>query len=170
MKKAIITVALLLFPFFASAQSVEISAREYQRTNSVVVTCAWVADAAGDVSFDIDETIDTVVSENGIGLASRILGTYCGEAVTIPDPVTAPTADYDIAVVDGDGLSIFGTALDDRSATLAESTAPQFVTPEGNIYGGRIVRSTSGASFQTYSITISGAGDGGKGVLRLVFR
>jgi len=171
--KKVIVLAFLLFPVFAGfagAQSVEISALTYGRTNSIVVTCAWEADGAGDITFDIDETVNVDPSEDGLDLTAALLGKFIGEAVTIPDTGTAPTADYDITVQDGDALSYFGTALIDRSATLIESTIPQFQTPDGNAYGGRVLRSTEGAAFKTLTITITGAGAGGKGVLRLVLR
>ena len=170
MKKIIIILALLLFPVVAFAQTFSVSSKTYGHTNSVVVICEWEADGLGAVSFDIDNTTETEDS-GPIDLTVALLGKYCGEAFTVPAIAPdAPTADYDITVMDGYILSIFGTALADRSATATESTAPQFVTPDGNIYGGRILRSAAGADFETYSITITNAGAGGKGIFGLVFR
>ena len=166
--KRILFTSVLIFLAFAMpifAQTATVTAIIYEENqNSLIVTCAWVADGAGAVSFDIDANVD------GLDLTRKLLGRTCVEAVTIPDQITPPAANYDVTVLDGDVLSIFGAALLDRSATLTESTVPVFVTPVGNVYGGRVVRSTVGAAFRTYSITITNAGAGGAGTLRLIFK
>lgn len=51
-------------------------------------------------------------------------------AVTNPG-ATAPTASYDIEILDADGIDIFGAALNNRSATLSEQARPDMTTLAG---------------------------------------
>lgn len=53
--------------------------------------------------------------------------------ITIPDGTTAPTANYDITILDDDGVDIFGGELENRSATLKEQAVPAI----GSTFGGR---------------------------------
>jgi len=59
-----------------------------------------------------------------IGVVTRV--------VTVPDGTTAPTSLYDIALVDGHGLSV--ATLTDRSATVAEQVLPTQQFMDGHLF------------------------------------
>lgn len=52
---------------------------------------------------------------------------YAGQAITDPGS-TAPTASYDITIVDEYGIDIYGGALADRSASSGERTYPKLTS------------------------------------------
>jgi hypothetical protein len=157
MKKFILTIlSLLIFASIAGAQSATVTATTYGTTNTILVRCEWTADAGGAVSFTLDETTE------GADLLSVLRGRFCGIAVTAPGTV-APTADYDItieyAITASIDYSIFGTGLADRSATVAQSAPPLIAT----YAGGFPITST-------WTVSITAAGNGGQGVIDLIFR
>lgn len=82
----------------------------------------WTADSA-------DGTVPNTASDD------TITG-YVMLAETNPG-ATGPTALYDIAVNNANGVDIFGAELADRSATLSEEVLPK----TGNAYGDRFVNS-----------------------------
>jgi hypothetical protein len=87
----------------------------YAGTHGLVkVEIDWVADdtngSVPETDFDATDTID-------------ILGRYCSLGVTDPG-TTAPTADYDIEILDEYGCDIFGGNMTNRSATVSEQTLP----------------------------------------------
>lgn len=91
----------------------------------IKVLIEWLAD-------DTDGSVpDTVCND------INIHGRYCILGVTDPG-TTAPSADYDITIVDEYGCDIFGGKLADRSATLSEQEMPLI----GTAYDGRVVTGT----------------------------
>lgn len=88
----------------------------------------WTADAAnGSVP-------DTAISANQ---AKVLRGLKAILGVTNPG-ATAPTANYDITLVDADGVDVFGGSLTNRSDTASEQAKPDMTT----LGGSRMVNGT----------------------------
>ncbi len=70
--------------------------------------------------------IDWVAGDGGAFEDYEINGIegFCYMAITVPAAFPPPTASYDIEIRDPYGIDIFGGALYDRSATLAEQAVP----------------------------------------------
>jgi len=76
---------------------------------------SWVADAAdGSVP-------DTILTDEDGGNSN--LNAFIVLVVTNPG-ATAPTASYDVTLVDSEGVDVMGGALNDRSATASEQAMP----------------------------------------------
>lgn len=87
----------------------------YASTHGVVkVLIEWTADSGDgsvpETAFDATDTIG-------------ITGRYCSLGVTDPG-TTAPTANYDIEILDEYGCDIFGGNFNNRSASDSEQTLP----------------------------------------------
>lgn len=105
----------------------------------------WVADAA-DGSVPNTQTTKAVTGWVAMGET---------------DPgSTAPTADYDIAVNDENGVDIFGAELNNRSASATEQAIPKI----GNAYGERFVNSKLTMALTNNSVNSA------TGRLRLIVR
>jgi len=70
-----------------------------------VISLAWVSDASGDVS--------------GTNTAKKYSGTIT-RMKFIPSGVSAPTANYDVTLLDDDGCDVMDAQGADRSATATE--------------------------------------------------
>ena len=97
----------------------------YAGTHGLVkVLITWLADsgtaAVTETAFDATDTVD-------------ILGRYCILGLTDPG-TTAPTANYDIEILDEYGIDIFGGALTNRDAANSEQVVPKI----NSVYGGRL--------------------------------
>jgi hypothetical protein len=95
---------------------------------------------------------------DGVVTGVATTGYYTGKIerlVTDPDGVTAPTALYDITIVDDDGYDVLAGAGADRSATVTEQVLASSL--------GVVV-----ASKLTFAA--SAAGSGGKGVAWVYLR
>jgi len=82
--------------------------------NITKVSIAWLCDSDGGAFVTADFPAANMPD---------ILGKSCYFVITNPG-TTAPTAAYDITIADANGLSVFGTQLDNRSATATEQIAP----------------------------------------------
>lgn len=100
------------------------------------VTFDWVADVDGDCS---SESID-------------IYG-HITNIITVPDGDNAPTADYDLSLIDSDQADILGGAGANRSATATERAI---------VTGGYVAGSCS--------LKIENAGNGGAGTVRIIYQ
>lgn len=158
MKKIItlMAVAVIFFSVPAWCQTGTATVTALFQKNTTTVFVAWIADASGDVVVTIDATTA------GLDLAKETYGLMCINAETVPG-LPAPTALYDIAITDAHGYSVFGVGLANRSATVAEVATPEFVAGADKIYGGFPIRNT-------WTVTISSAGNGGSGTLEIVFQ
>ena len=106
------------------AGSVVFSQNDIRIGNDVVkeLIWAWIADAS-------DGTVPSTVSD------ITVTG-YIMYALTDPGS-PAPTALYDIALNDADGVDVFGGELGNRSAAASEQAMPKI----GNAYGDRVSNS-----------------------------
>lgn len=123
----------------------------YLNENGIVkVLIEWLADdtngSVPDTAFDSTDLVD-------------ILGRYCILGVTDPG-TTAPTASYDITIVDEHGCDIFGAELNDRSASASEQTTPLI----GSSYEGRVI--TGALTFKLANNSVNSA----TGTCSLYFR
>ena len=91
----------------------------------IVLEFAWTAHTDG--SFDSVSTDDFDFGTRT--LTQIIKGKRIIGAKTIPGSVTAPTADYDVSVVDSDSNDVFTGLLYDRSAT-----ATQYISTSGFVF------------------------------------
>jgi hypothetical protein len=82
--------------------------------NITKVSIAWLCDS-GDGSF--------VTASFPAADMPDILGKSCYFVITNPG-TPAPTDDYDITISDANGLSVFGTQLNDRDTANTEQIAP----------------------------------------------
>jgi len=154
--------ALLFCAGAANAQTATFTAVEYSDTRVIIVTVDWVADGSGDVSEDFDTDIP--------GLPDTLAGRHCYHAETIPGTASPPTALYDITVSTPGGISVFGTRLNDRSATVGEVTSPLVTSATDNVTGVFTVGFDSSLAGEVWTFTVANAGSGGEGTLRLFFR
>jgi len=83
-----------------------------------VISLAWVSDASGDVS-------GTNTAKNYSGTVSRVH--------FIPSATAAPTANYDVTILDDDGVDVIDAQGADRSATLKEA-----ITGFGEVMGSEL--------------------------------
>ena len=106
-----------------------------------MVEWTWVSDASGDVSgTDTGEL-------NGMAL----------RWVTNPGS-TAPTDDYDITVLDEDGVDIASGGLGNRDTSDSEQFIPGGDADPGAAFNGKL------------SLVVSNAGNAKEGVLKLYYR
>lgn len=107
---------------------------------------------ANAVAYPIKRvTFDWTAHTDGVVSAVTTTGYYSGKVVvfsTDPDSGTAPTDNYDITIVDADGLSVIGTAGTDRDTANNEQVL------SGSL--GVVVNSR-------LTFSVANAGSGGKG-------
>ena len=148
-----------LFSASVGAQTATYTLAEFgDATNTVALTIDWVADGTGAVSWDTDVT-PTNARES---ITEYLKGMMCVRAITIPDGVTPPTANYDIVVNENSG-DVFGGTLANRSATATEFSCPD-VLADATLaaFGGAIF-------YDTWTVSVTNAGSGGTGQLILIF-
>lgn len=92
---------------------------------------SWTADAS-------DGTVPNTVTNDAITAAIR--GMNVTQITTNPG-TTAPTAGYDIAINDEDGIDIAGGVLANRSATVSERVVPK-ADEANSIFGPVLVNGT----------------------------
>jgi hypothetical protein len=92
-----------------------------------IITFTWTADAA-------DGSIPNTTSSGYYPDGRRGKVGYVSLVTTTPG-TPAPTDNYDIALLDEDGVDIMGNSLDDRDTANPEQATPKI----GTVYGGRIM-------------------------------
>lgn len=93
---------------------------------------------------------NNVIAEYDIEVTTNSAGAFTTAAIQV-DPITgfmmmgvtdpgstAPSVDYDISILDDEGVDVFGGELNDRSATASEQAKPKI----GNAYDDRWVNSS----------------------------
>lgn len=162
--KTFCTIILILFASVAAvAQTATFTAVEHTQQRWILVTIEWTADGSGAVSEDFDVDIPELPND----LAGRV----CARAETIPGTGTPPTALYDIVITTPGGVDVFKTALADRSATVAEDAPPLVGDVSTNFYAGFApVGFDSSLAGEVWTFSVTNAGAGGEGTLRLFFR
>ena len=153
MKKLFIIVILAIFPSLLMAEGAVITevAKNVggSHTGMSTLTLAWTSDSAtGKVEAATSDEITAWLEGKWIMSAKTVPGT--GD--------DAPTAAYDITITDEDGFSIFGTDLNDRSATDAEEALPY-------VAGTKAPRLITGAL--TTSVSAAGNSKTGKIILTI---
>lgn len=143
--KKYITCILLIFLMSSvcyGAGSVVVTAETMPNNTDIrTIKFAFTADAA-DGSFP-----DTALTADQL---AYVLGFHFYQALTDPG-ITAPTANYDIAVIDEYNGDMAGGELADRSATATERVAPLV----GSAYGGATV--ISQITIQTSNNSVNSA-------------
>jgi hypothetical protein len=95
---------------------------------------------------------DWTAHTDGAVTAVETTGSYTGKVVvftTDPDAGVAPTASYDITIIDNQGLSVIGTSGTDRHTSNVE----------------QVLSASLGAVVQSpLTFSVANAGSGGKGV------
>ena len=159
----IVLILVMFLPVMAVAQgTVEFYSARIQANGTIILSIYWTADGSGDVTANFSEEPGLVKWDTGllIGHSCYYVTTKPGSALDDP-PRTAPDADYDVLIADGNGLDIFGGQLIDRSATVAENAAPLIgIVP---LYGPI-------TCVGDWSVVIAGAGAGGQGKITVLFR
>lgn len=112
----------------------EIAPKHRATGNFRKVIITWDCGAGAHVDFD--ETFDAAVN-------SELRAWKCTLGVTLPGDHakcagTAPTANYDIEILDEYDVDIFGGLLNDRSATESEQQVPKI----GDGLGTRVCTGT----------------------------
>lgn len=98
--------------------------------NLEAITISWTADGSGNYT-------------ESFGLNGQVV-----KVVTNPDGSSAPSADYDVTVIDGDGVDVLNGDLGDRHTSTSESVVPDPLAYHiGDV-----------------TFTVANAGDGGAGV------
>jgi len=115
------------------AGTVTITEDQVNTPPTAVLRFAWLSDASGDA--------DGTTTEKYTGTITR--------AHFIPSGAAAPTADYDVTLLDEDGVDVLDAQGADRSATLKEaitgfgevmkSTLQLVVANAGNAKEGTVV-------------------------------
>jgi hypothetical protein len=109
------------------------------------IDCAWTSDASGDVS----------------GHAFAVPTGMLLQVKTVPDGTTAPSDNYDLTVVDGDGADLLGGSGADRDNAKAEIIAP--LLGDSTTQNQRpLVDGTD-----TLDVVVANAGDTKKGTVSL---
>ena len=153
MKKFIAIIILAIFPTLLMAEGAVITevAKSIggSHTGMYTLTLAWTSDSeTGAVEAATSDEITAWLEGKWIMSAKTVPGT--GD--------DAPTAAYDITITDEDGFSIFGTDLNDRSATDAEEALPY-------VAGTKAPRLITGAL--TTSVSAAGNSKTGKIILTI---
>lgn len=119
------------------------------------LTLTWQSAADGSVSQAI----------GGLDYSwlNRLRGMYLVKMVTDPSGTAAPTDDYDVTLLDDDGLDVLGGAGADRDTANSEVAHP---TPDGTNINLDIAGPVDG----DLDLTIANAGDTKAGVVKLYFR
>lgn len=141
MKKLIAVIILALIPGLLMAEGAVITevvkSIGGSHTGMYTLTLAWTSDSeTGAVEAATSDEITAWLEGKWIMSAKTVPGT--GD--------DAPTAAYDITITDEDGFSIFGTDLNDRSATDAEEALPYVAgTKAPRLITGALTTSVSSA-------------------------
>ena len=141
MKKLIAVIILALIPGLLMAEGAVITEVVQSiggsHTGMYTLTLAWTSDSeTGAVEAATSDEITAWLEGKWIMSAKTVPGT--GD--------DAPTAAYDITITDEDGFSIFGTDLNDRSATDAEEALPYVAgTKAPRLITGALTTSVSSA-------------------------
>lgn len=119
------------------------------------LTLTWQSDGDGDA----------VQAIGGLDYSwlHELRGMYLVKMVTDPDGTAAPTDDYDITLVDDDGLDVLGGAGANRDTANTEVAHP---TPDGS----NINLDIAGPIDGDLDLTIANAGDTKAGTVKLIFR
>lgn len=135
MRKTIKFLMIFLMLILLSAISAYFSTAHATTDDTVTVTYDSVATNVMEITFTwtADSNAATVTSTETTSINGYVIS-----AITNPG-TTAPTAAYDIALNDEDGIDVFGGELGDRSATASEYTRPLIET---STYGDRWVSGT----------------------------
>ena len=146
----------MFLPAMATAQgTIEFSEFKIQSTGTIIFIIDWTADGAGEATANFSQEPGLVELYTGF-----LIGRSCYYATTYPG-VPAPTALYDVLIADENGLDIFGGQLIDRSAIIAEDATPE-IGPVP-VYGPI-------TCVGDWSVTITNAGAGGQGSIKVLFR
>ena len=153
MKKFIAIIILAIFPTLLMAEGAVITevAKNVggSHTGMSTLTLAWTSDSATG-------KVEAATSDE---ITAWLEGKWIMSAKTVPGTGNeAPTAAYDITITDEDGFSIFGTDLNDRSATDAEEALPY-------VAGTKAPRLITGAL--TTSVSAAGNSKTGKIILTI---
>ena len=110
-----------------------------------VIKAAWTSDASGDATgtVDVDGEIHRVD--------------------TVPSGTAAPTANYDITMVDDiTGLDVFGSDLLNRHTSNTESVVPTLATAGSN--------ESRSVHYGSATLTVAAAGDTKSGDIYIFWR
>ena len=141
MKKLIAVIILALIPSLLMAEGAVITevAKSIggSHTGMYTLTLAWTSDSETGA-------VEAATSDE---ITAWLEGKWIMSAKTVPGTGNeAPTAAYDITITDEDGFSIFGTDLNDRSATDAEEALPYVAgTKAPRLITGALTTSVSAA-------------------------
>ncbi len=117
-------------------------------SNHAFINYNWIADDSG-VVVPIELTEEDFL---------KIHGMFLTAAKTIPDPDYTPTDNYDVEIIDEDGMDLFGGTLQNRSNLTTQLTVPHI---DDDIYGP--VQIYNNFSFRVSNNSVANA----KGVCRL---
>jgi hypothetical protein len=153
MKKLIAVIILALIPGLLMAEGAVITevAKSIggSHTGMYTLTLAWTSDSETGA-------VEAATSDE---ITAWLEGKWIMSAKTVPGTGNeAPTAAYDITITDEDGFSIFGTDLNDRSATDTEEALPY-------VAGTKAPRLITGAL--TTSVSAAGNSKTGKIILTI---
>ena len=115
------------------------------------ITLSWTSAADGSVSQSVCDNFNSGQPQYQFGTRPSKITGYIVRAVTNPDDSDAPTDDYDITLLDEDGVDVMGGNLIDRDTSDSEQ-----VTPSSPPYID-----------SDLTLTVASAGDTKKGVLTL---
>ena len=141
MKKLIAVIILAIFPSLLMAEGAVITevAKSIggSHTGMYTLTLAWTSDSETGA-------VEAATSDE---ITAWLEGKWIMSAKTVPGTGNeAPTAAYDITITDEDGFSIFGTDLNDRSATATEEALPYVAgTKAPRLITGALTTSVSAA-------------------------
>lgn len=161
----LVLILVMFLPAMAAAQgTVEFSEFKVQSTGTIVFIIDWTADGTGTgtATANFSQKKGLVERYTGflIGQSCYYVTTTPGSALDIP-PRNPPSAGYDVVISDENGLDIFGGQLIDRSAIIAENAAPEIGSVP--VYGPI-------TCVGDWSVTITNAGAGGQGTVKVLFR
>jgi len=153
MKKFIAIIILAIFPSLLMAEGAVITevvkSIGGSHTGMYTLTLAWTSDSETGA-------VEAATSDE---ITAWLEGKWIMSAKTVPGTGNeAPTAAYDITITDEDGFSIFGTDLNDRSATATEEALPY-------VAGTKAPRLITGAL--TTSVSAAGKSKTGKIILTI---
>ena len=149
MRRAFLLLALMALAFPArAAESVTSGTLTVDPTGGVrgamtLVTFEWVSDSGGDV----------------VATTEHVSGTI--ERIVYNPGITSPTANYDVALTDQDGVDVLNGTGENLSATVTSSTLSTVTD------GTTIVPF---ATMGTLSLAITNAGNAKGGIIRIYLR
>jgi len=94
------------------------------RSNDNLVTLTWMSETDGSLSKAVASTYTTaeIAAKPHFPAPSKLTG-YIRKIVTNPG-ATAPTDNYDITLLDADGIDVAAGSLLDRDTTTSEAVVP----------------------------------------------